>query len=283
MIDGFAKEDPPTRKMLPVESDVPELLVEMGYSKPGTAHTRAVGDLSLIAFYYLLHIGEYTLKGKCNNTKQTVQFKLEDVTFYKRTRNGQLRCLPKNAPAHLILSADSATLKLDNQKNGWKGVCVHQESNGDILFCPIRALGRHVVHLCRHKAAKSNFLSTFYHEGKKCDVTGKDISKGLKMAATLLEYLETRGIPIKLIDTHSLRCSLGFFGHPNSKNGTLARSHVQGVYQGAARVLLGGDDYKDETQFQVCQCTWQLLLQCYKHMCPFGVRKCSLRLFCLRY
>jgi hypothetical protein len=26
------------------------------------------------------------------------------------------------------------------------------------------------------------------------------------MAATLLEYLETRGIPIKLINTHSLRC-----------------------------------------------------------------------------
>ena len=40
MINGFAKEDPPTRKMLPpVESDVPELLVEMGYSKSGTAHT----------------------------------------------------------------------------------------------------------------------------------------------------------------------------------------------------------------------------------------------------
>jgi hypothetical protein len=126
MIDGFAKEDPPTHKMLPVESDVPELLVEMGYSKSGTAHTRAVGDLSLIAFYYLLRIGEYTVKGKRNNTKQTVQFKLEDVTFYKRMRN-ELRCLPKNAPAHLILSADSTTLKLDNQKNGWKrverGVC----------------------------------------------------------------------------------------------------------------------------------------------------------------
>jgi hypothetical protein len=76
MIEGFAKEDPPTCKMLPVESDVPELLVEMGYSKSGTAHTRAVGDLSLIAFYYLLRIGKYTVKGKRNNTKQTVQFKL---------------------------------------------------------------------------------------------------------------------------------------------------------------------------------------------------------------
>jgi len=81
MIDGFAKEDPPTRKMVPVESDVPELLVEMGYSKSGTAHTRAVGDLALIAFYYLLRIGKYTVKGKHNNTKQMVQFKLEDVTF----------------------------------------------------------------------------------------------------------------------------------------------------------------------------------------------------------
>jgi hypothetical protein len=206
MIDGFAKDDPPTRKMLPVESDVPELLVEMGYGKSGTAHTRAVGDLSLIAFYYLLRIGEYTIKGKRNNTKQTVQFKLEDVTFYKKTGNGQLRCLPKNAPAHLILSADSATLKLDNQKNGWKGVCVHQETNGDSVLCPIRALGRRILHLRRHRASKSSFLSTFYHEGKTGDVTGEDISKGLKMAATLLEYPETRGIPIELIDTHSLRC-----------------------------------------------------------------------------
>jgi hypothetical protein len=40
---------------------------------------------------------------------------------------------------------------------------------------------------------------------KKYDVCGKDVSKALKMAATLLEYPETRGIPIELIDTHSLQ------------------------------------------------------------------------------
>ena len=34
----------------------------------------------------------------------------------------------------------------------------------------------------------------------------KTLAKGLKMAATLLEYPETRGIPIELIDTHTLRC-----------------------------------------------------------------------------
>jgi hypothetical protein len=79
MLDGYSKADPPTRKMLPVEADVPELLVEMGYGKEGTIHTKAIGDLALIAFYYLLRIGEYTVKGKRNNTKQMVQFKLEDV------------------------------------------------------------------------------------------------------------------------------------------------------------------------------------------------------------
>jgi hypothetical protein len=166
MIDGYAKEDPPTRKMLLVETDVPELLVEMGYSSSGTTRTQAVGDLSMIAFYYLLRIGKYTVKGKCNNTKQTVQFKFEDVTFFKKTKSGQLRCLPRNALEELILSANSATLKLDNNKNGWKGVCVHQETNGDAFYCLIRALGRRFVHLRKHGASKSTFLSAYHHEGK---------------------------------------------------------------------------------------------------------------------
>ena len=44
-----------------------------------------------------------------------------------------------------------------------------------------------------------------YVKGVRYDVTGDDISKGLKMAATLLNYLSTRGIPIERVDTHSLR------------------------------------------------------------------------------
>ncbi len=89
--------------MLPIETDVPQLLVEVGYSKSGTAHTQAIWDLSLIAFYYLLRSREYTVKGRHNNTQQTVQFKLEDVTFYKWTKLGQLSCLPKNAHYKLVL------------------------------------------------------------------------------------------------------------------------------------------------------------------------------------
>jgi hypothetical protein len=125
MIDGYTKADPPTKKMLPVEADVPKLLVKMGYDKSGLAHSQAVGDLSLIAFYYLLRIGEYTVKGKQNESKQTIQFKMEDVMFFKKNKQGTLVCLPRDAPASLINTVDSATQKLDNQKNRWKGVCVH--------------------------------------------------------------------------------------------------------------------------------------------------------------
>jgi hypothetical protein len=122
MLDGYHKVDPPTRKKLPVQAYVMELLVDAVYhqgSKPGQ---QATADLSMIAFYYLLRIGEYTIKDKHNNTKQTVQFKFEDVSFYKNFGGGNLHYLPRDASYKLILTADGATLKLDKQKNGWKGV-----------------------------------------------------------------------------------------------------------------------------------------------------------------
>ncbi len=81
------------------------------------------------------------MKGNRNNKKQTVQFKYKDVTIFKKNRVGQLRCLLRNAPAHLIAMADGATLKLDNQKNGWKGICIYQEANGEEYLCPVGALG----------------------------------------------------------------------------------------------------------------------------------------------
>ncbi len=47
-------------------------------------------------------------------------------------------------------------------------------------------------------------LSSFFHQGNRYDVCGEDISKGLKLAATILQYPTTRGIPIEQIDTLSL-------------------------------------------------------------------------------
>ena len=65
--------------------------------------------------------------------------------FFRQDATGHLRQLPINALDEDILSDDGETLKQDNQKNGWKGVCVYQEHKGDEKFSRVRALGKRCV------------------------------------------------------------------------------------------------------------------------------------------
>ena len=206
MLDGFRKADPPTMKKLPLGIDVPEYISLCSMQPHATAQEHATADLILIAFYYLLRVGEYTVKGTRQQTKQTVQFRMMDVTFFAHDKLGRLQQLPRSAPAHAILSAHSATLKLENQKNGWKGVCIHQETNGDTYHCPVRALGRRYLHIRSHTSDTTTYISAYFSPAHdRRDVTDKNVSTALKLAAVALEYPSLRGIPIDRIDTHSLR------------------------------------------------------------------------------
>ena len=166
-----------------------------------------MGDWCLIAFYYLLRVGEYTAKSDRNESKQTVQFRVKDVTFFKKDKLGRLQQLPRNAEAALVLAADAATLKLDNQKNGWKGVCVSHHSNGLEAFDPVRALGRRYIHIREWSSEGENTLLSAYFDsnGVRGDLRDRDVRAALKLAAGVLDYPVARGIPIERIDTHSLR------------------------------------------------------------------------------
>ena len=75
-------------------------------------------------------MGEYTVKIGKKKSTQTKQFKLEYCAFLKLEKFGQLESLSKFVSDEDIMLADSATLKVDNHKNGWKVVCVHQHVNG---------------------------------------------------------------------------------------------------------------------------------------------------------
>jgi hypothetical protein len=205
MMAGFGKKDGPTEKKLPVEVDVPELLVKVGLLEGALEIIKCIGDWALIAFYYLLRVGEYTHKGTRNDSKQTVNFKVEDLYFFKQDEKGTLRQLATNAPDADILTADGATLKLDNQKNGWKNVCVYHEHNGEKYLCPVRALGRRYVHIRQHTKDGKTHLSAYWMNGNRFDLTDKNMRESLKWAAATLEYPTKRGIPIERVDTHSLR------------------------------------------------------------------------------
>ncbi len=74
-------------------------------------------------------------------------------------------------------------MKLDNQKNGWKGMCVYQEANGKVYLCPVRALGRHFLHIRQNGGTLKTFLSSYWLKGTRADVTAENISPALKLAA----------------------------------------------------------------------------------------------------
>ena len=122
----------------------------------------------------------------------------------------------------------------------------------------------------------------FLSVGKTCDVTGEDISKGLKMAATLLEYPETRGIPIELIDTHSLQCGganalalSGFSDTQIQKMGRWRGATFKEYIREQLACYSEGMTTKMKRNFKFVN-VHERLLRCYKHMCPVGVRICSL-------
>jgi hypothetical protein len=102
------------------------------------------------------------------------------------------------------MTAQSATLKLDNQKNGWRSVCIHQEANRETVACPVRALGCQFLAIRSQCADPKFVLSSYYTKGTRREVTDKHIRASLKVAADALGY-PSRRFPIDCINTHSLR------------------------------------------------------------------------------
>ncbi len=111
-----------------------------------------------------------------------------DTTFFTKDVQGNLRCLPGDAPPDLIASANDSTIKLDNQKKGWTGICVYQQANEDPINCPVRVMGHCYIHLQQHGATKKTIILVYYSGRKRFDVTSYHISKAFKLAAVALEY-----------------------------------------------------------------------------------------------
>ena len=140
------------------------LLIGTGVNTTSLADNNATGasmyiETPMVAGVYpdiphnvVINVPNTVFKAKDNSIITNTNYLEIDATNrsilpYVKDANGNLRCLPRDAPDDLICNAEGATMKLDNQKNGWKGVCVYQETNGDTIFCPVHALGRRYVHL----------------------------------------------------------------------------------------------------------------------------------------
>jgi hypothetical protein len=73
VLDGWRRHNPHTTKTLPVEADIPEYIATLSLHNKTTEQNKAVGNMALIGFYFLLRIGEYTTKDKRPESKHTVE------------------------------------------------------------------------------------------------------------------------------------------------------------------------------------------------------------------
>jgi hypothetical protein len=191
MVEGFRREDPPSIPQLAVPITVPNLCYNAGINS-SCPFKEATGCLVIIAFFYLLRVGEYTppryvtRNGEKIRATRTIQFTIGNVGFFK---NGHI--VSRTSTLKQLLACDAATLKLTNQKNGRMGATIHQEALENNPDCPIQAL-------------EENLLCDVFKKGKLISVTSKHIIKMVRTSTKLLR-LDKQAIDPDLVGAHSLR------------------------------------------------------------------------------
>jgi hypothetical protein len=166
---------------------------------------QATGCLTIIAFYYLLRVGEYTkprfiqVHGKRAKASRTQQFAVKNVGFFK---NGKI--VSRASPLSLLLSCDAATLKITNQKNGRMGETIHQECTGKDDNCPVRALAIRVHHVLSNNGTRDNLLCDYRKNDEWHAITSSEVRGMVKNAARILQ-LQRQAIDPDLVGSHSLR------------------------------------------------------------------------------
>jgi hypothetical protein len=105
--------------------------------------------------YYLLRAGEYTVKKYKSKTKQTKQFKMEDVTFFKPNKHMRLQLLGEHGTEQLIMTL-----------NGFTPIASQQsaKARSNMVYLHCNKLLQTVVVDSRTPLRESTFESTRYSE-----------------------------------------------------------------------------------------------------------------------
>ena len=203
LVEGFRREDPPPIPQLAVPISVPWECHRVA-TESKEISLLASSQLITIAFFYLLRVGEYThpryvkRNGIIKRATRTKQFSVGDIGFFK---NGKI--LPRRSPLSVLLEADSATMKITNQKNGRMGQTIHHQSTDE--RGAVAALAARVHHILSNGGDEDTLICDYMTEkGKWASVTSTDLIKFIRLAATTLRLQDT-GIDPDLIGVHSLR------------------------------------------------------------------------------
>ena len=186
-------QDPAPRPQLALPSST-VLWIALNFGSHYTARMRTIGDLIVLAFFFLLRVGEYT---RSSDPRLTVPLRRQDIKLW---RNKSL--LSHTLPLQELEQADAVTIFLDNQKNGFRGATLHHTASGNTL-CPVRCAAR-LVHQIAALPESTGLGTYVLPNGAVRQVTASEIRSAVQMGA-VGDNLEAMGYDIARIGSHSLR------------------------------------------------------------------------------
>jgi hypothetical protein len=178
----YSKTDPAPQRVKPIPIAVLRHLVQLVVSDPAATESRkAIKDLVILAFYFLMRPGEY-----CNSTGEDSShpFHSDELELWLGPRKLDLQ----TAADLELLTATFCILQFTDQKNANRGEQVGHAASGDYIFCPVRALARRVIHLRRNGAPPHTPIHCYYEQfrGRQLRVPSSSINLLLRHSATLL-------------------------------------------------------------------------------------------------
>jgi hypothetical protein len=210
LIEAYRRQDPPPQHKLAVPVSLINHLHELGTTSKSDK-VQAICDMSAIAFYFLLRVGEYTSHRK-KDRRRTKQFRACDIIFY----DSQQCIIPNTSPLPMLYNTTWAVMRITNQKNGTRGSRIsHDTSN--TKACPVRALARRVHYIHSHpQCSPTDIISTYYSIPSKRPrpLQAYDINRIIKTAVRALK-LDKKGFPPEAVSSHSLRAGGAMAMHLN--------------------------------------------------------------------
>ena len=135
-----------------------------------------IADLALLAFFFLLHPGEYCKGGPDN---RSAPFRIRDVTFFV----GPRRYNAATAPDHILDAADFVSLTFNDQKNGIKGEAMGHGTTEHPVADPVRIAARLIRRLRRGNATADTAISATRNSNTTWrTITSVQITAALRLA-----------------------------------------------------------------------------------------------------
>lgn len=193
LLAAYRHGDRPPERVRPV----PVTILEHAYGLSSNANDpfhRAIVDLAIFGFFFLLRPSEYSDTGAVTVT--------ERLTTGSIQLSRDQRQIPFSGPVEDFRTATHVTITLDTQKNRARAETIAHTRSGHDHICPVQAAIRRLTHLRQHNAAATLPFCAVRRQNQWLLVPSTSITQILQVSA---RALPTAGILPQQITARSLR------------------------------------------------------------------------------